>query len=252
MNISKLIIFGIITAAFVIANEVTTKDRVDMDTSVTEVTRKVVTLGDHKITYIRIRPPSLPQLPPAPAPRPLTTEEQATFDRMAEKAYAMLNLTVTVYLGGPQPISELRWRDETGEKSFRAWSNVDFRYLTQLLQFETQTTVFSWFPMVDEVALSEWPADQPSPVPSGLQFDPGVAEYFVDSQVAALKSEETTLAGLDYLHAFSQLHAAELKTDYERREADYVAREKALREHPPKTPDTVIHFWPVQSRLNPR
>ena len=223
-----------------------------MPCEVTEVARKIVTLKDHTVTYIRIRPPSLPQLPPAPAPRPLTAEEQANSDRMAEKAYAMLDLTVTVYLGGPHPVSELRWRDETGDLSFRAWSNVDFRYLTRLSQFETATTVYAWFPFVDEVALSDFPADQPPPIPSGLQFEPGTAEYFVDSQLAGLKSEEATLEGLDYLHAFSQLHAAELKADYERREAEYTAHEKELRENPPKTPDSVIHFWPVQSRLNPR
>lgn len=219
---------------------------------VTEVTRKVVTLTDHKITYVRIRPPNLPLLPPAPAPRPLTPEEQAASDLRADKANAMLNLTVTVYLGGPQPVSELRWHDEAGELSFRAWSNVDFRYLTQLSQFETATTVYFWFPFVDEVPLANFPANQPSPIPAGLQFEPGVAEYYLEAGIADLKSEEATLAGLDYLHAYFQLHAAELKADYERREAESAAREKQLREHPPITPDSVIHFWPVQSRLNPR
>jgi hypothetical protein len=218
----------------------------------TEVARKVVSAGDHKITYVRIRPPSLPQLPPPPEPRPPTAEEQAAAERIAAKPCATLNVSATVYLGGAQPVTELRWHDDTGALFFRAWSNVDFRHLTQLLQFETATTVYAWFPMVDEVALSDWPADQASPIPADLQFEPGVAEYYIESGVASLASEETTLAGLDYLHAFSQLHAAALKADYEHREADCAAREKELREHPPKTPDTVIQFWPVQSRLNPR
>lgn len=223
-----------------------------MPCQVTEVARKVVTLKDHKVTYIRIRPPSLPLLPPAPEPRLPTAEEQAAAERMAEKAYAELNLRVTVYLGGAQPVSELSWRDETGERTFRAWSNVDFRYLAQLWQFETATTVYSWFPFVDEIGLSDFPADQPAPIPAGLQFEPGIAEYYLEAGVADLKSEQTTLAGLDHLHAYAQIHAVELKADYERREAESDAREKHLREHPPKTPDSIIHFWPVQSRLNPR
>jgi hypothetical protein len=217
-----------------------------------EVSRKEVAATDHKITYIRIRTPALPKLPPAPEPQPLTAEEQATSDRMAEKAYVSLDLSATVYLGGKHPVTELRWRDESGENEYIAYSNADFRYLSHLNQIETATTVYAWFPFLYVYEISNWPADQKPPIPPGLPFESGVAEYFVDSRVAALKAEETTLAGLDNLHAYYQVHAAALKTDHVRREAESEAREKQLRDHPPIKPDTVIHFWPVQSRLNPR
>jgi len=219
---------------------------------VTELARRVVAADTHKITYIRIRPPSLPLLPPPPTPRPLTTEEQSTLARLAEKSYVTLNITATVYLGGICPVTKLRWRDANGELSFVAWSNVDFRHLTQIHQFETENTVYAWFPFVDEIVLAEWPSDQPQPIPADLQFAPGFCEYYLNAETAGLKSEETILAGLDYLHAYAQLNATQLKADFELRLAEAAAREKRLREHPPKTPDTVIHFWPVQSHLNPR
>ncbi len=88
-------------------------------------------------------------LPPTPAPRPVTPEEQAVSDRMEEKVYAMLNVRATVYLGDKTPVTELRWRNEAGALEYVAFSNVDFRYLTQLSTLETETTVYSWFPFVD-------------------------------------------------------------------------------------------------------
>lgn len=217
-----------------------------------EVTRKEVTLEDHKITLIRVRPPALPKTTaaPVPAPRPLTAEEKAYEERVAKKAYAMLQLSATVYLGGKTPVTELRWRNDTGDTEYRVWSNADFRYLTQLSTLETETTVYSWFPFLDEWNLLDWPIDQPSPIPAGLDFSATETEYFIDARTKELKDQEVTLAGLDYLHAYYQIHYKELKADHEKRAVENAAREKALRENPPVKPDTVIHFWPEQSRIN--
>jgi hypothetical protein len=214
-----------------------------------ELSRKVVDYGDHKVSLVRIRPPNLPKAPlPPPSPVP-TAEEQATAERYAKKGYAMLSVTATVYRGNPT-ITELTWRDDSGENEYRAWSNADFRYLTQLPSLETETMVYCWFPFIFEYDLSDWPADQKSPIPRGLKFSRTAAEYYVDERAKALKDQEVTLAGLDYLHAYYQIHYKELKADYEKREAENEAREKELRKNPPKTPDTIIHFWTVKSRLN--
>lgn len=219
--------------------------------SYSELSRKVVDFGDHKVTLVRVRPPNLPKVPMPPPRRVATAEEQAAYDRLAEKAYATLNINATVYLRpGKSPVTELHWRDETGEVVYRAFSNIDFRYLTQLSSIETETTVYSWFPFVDTWDLAESPADQKSPIPPGLVFSSSEAEYFIDSRTKDLKKQEITLAGLDYLHAYYQLNYATLKTDYEKREAENTERERQLRENPPKKADTVIHFWPEQSRIN--
>lgn len=218
----------------------------------TEVSRKTVTLKDHSITLIRVRAPSFPKAPPPPVPRPPTAEEQATAERYEKKGYAMLNVSATVYIGGTTPVTEIRWRDETGETEYRAWSNVDFRYLTQLSDLETDTTVYSWFPFVDECRLKDWPSDLKYPIPAELNFSTTETEYFIDTRTKEVKDQEITLAGLDYLHAYYQIHYKQLKADYESREAENEAREKQLREHPPVKPDTVIRFWPIKSRVNPR
>ena len=176
-----------------------------------------------------------------------------TEERLARKACATLSVSATVYLrAGKTPVTELRWRDESGRYEYHAWSNVDFRHLTQLTQLETETTVYSWFPFVDAVDLAEEPAGWKSPLPREIQLSSTEAEYFVDSRASDLKDQESTLAALDYLHAYYQLYSAELKAAYEKREADADAREKQLREHPPIKPDATLHWWPLPSRPSAR
>lgn len=219
----------------------------------TELSRKVVNLGDHKITFVRVRPPVLPAPPPPPPVRKPTAEEIATAKRMEKKAYATLNITATVYLDKNRTVSELRWRnEETGNHEYRAYSNVDFRYLTQLHHLETETTVYAWFPFVSEYDLRNLPADEEPPRLPDLVFSGKEAEYFVDSRAKSVETEEMTLAGLDYLHAYYQLNHAKLKWDYEKRMAENEARERELRENPSIKPDTVMHFWPIKSGIKSR
>jgi hypothetical protein len=211
-------------------------------TQFSEISRRVINLGDHTMTLIRVRPPVLPKAPPPPAAPAPTADQIATEERMAKKSFASLNLTATVYLG-KQTVTELRWRDETGEKEYQAWSNVDFRYLTQLSSFETPTTVYQWFPFVDAYMLSDFPAGQKPPIPKGLKLSSKGVDYVASLNTKDLVAQESTLTGLDYLHAFYELHYAELKASYEKTEAENAAREEQLRLNPPKTPDTTLRFW---------
>jgi hypothetical protein len=219
----------------------------------TEVARKSFNLGDHKLTVIRVRRPNLPLLPTPSAPPPLTADQQATSDRLAKKSYVSLNLSVIVYLGSPT-VTELRWHDDAGTQEYRAWSNADFRYLAQVPFIETEATVYQLQPLMflEAYAPTDFPAGQKPPIPDGLGLSTTEAEYVVDSSGKDWPSQETTLTGLDYLHAYYQLHYADLKASCEKAQADSDAREKELREHPPVKPDTTLRFWPIQSRINPR
>ena len=163
---------------------------------------------------------------------------------MEQKGHITLNVTATVYLTGGRAITELRWRDKSGELSYRAYSNADFRYLRQLSQFETETDVYLWFPFIDAHDLAQWPADEQSPLPPGLEFSSTETEYFVEERAQGLADQETTLVGLDYLHAYYQLHFSALKADYEKRVVEGAERERQLRENPPKPANTTLRFWP--------
>lgn len=209
--------------------------------------RRVVNLGDHTATFVRVRRPNLTKLvtpPPAP-PRELTAEEKARYEELEKKAYVSLGVTATVYLNGKQTVTELRWRnEETGNLEYVAYSNADFRYLTQLHHLESDTTVYSWFPFVSAYDLSEWPAEEKPPFPSGLSLSTNQVEYVVDERALGRSDQETTLAGLDYLHAYYQLNYSELKSAYEQRVAAEAERERELKENPPKPQNIVIRFWP--------
>lgn len=219
----------------------------------TEISRREVKVGDHKMTMVRVQPPVFTQatVTPQQAPRPPTAEEIASVEQMSSKIYASLNLTATVYIGKPT-VTEIRWRDETGKNEYRAWSNADFRYLTQLPYIETPTTVYQWFPFVDSYVLADLPAGEKPLIPKGLKMLVTGSDYLVNLSPKQLAKEETTLAGLDYLHAYYQIHFKELKRDFEKQEAENSAREKQLRENPPSKADTVIRYWPIKSRTNGR
>lgn len=197
-----------------------------------ELGRKTVQIKDYTVTLIRVRPPQLPKAPPAPLPQPLTAEQQSRIEELEKKTHATLNITATVYLYGKQMITELRWRSEdTGNLEYVVYSNADFRYLTQLHNLETETTVYSWFPFVSAYSLADW-TEEPGarfPIPVGLTFSSTEAEYLVDSRAKDVSGQETTLAGLDYLHAYYQLNYKDLRSAYEKREAENAARKEELR-----------------------
>lgn len=230
-----------------------TTDATESAIHYSEVSRKTINLGDHKMTFVRVRPPVLPPPPPPPPVHKPTAEEIAAAERLAEKAYVTLNVSATVYLYGDRAITEIRWRNpETGNHDYRAWSNADFRYLTQVTDLESDTTVYSWFPFVDVWDMTSLPADERPELPANLSFSKTQVEYYLDKRAKDTKDQEETLAGLDYLHAYYQVHYPELKAYYDKLMADNAAREKELRENPPIKPDTVIRFWPIKSGVNSR
>lgn len=211
--------------------------------------RKVVDHGTHTSTYTRIRPPVLAKRPvPPPEPqRELTSEERATMERLAAKEYASLSVTATVYVGAKQTVTALRWWDQTTGEQYRAYSNADFRYLSQIHDIETETHVYLWFPFVDSYELADLPQDEPNPIPKGITFEPGVVEYLLETRAKDDASQARTLDLLDHVHALYQLRLPELKADYEKRMKEAAEREEELRKNPPVPPSTQTYWW-----FNPR
>lgn len=212
----------------------------------TEVTRRVVQLADHKVTYILVRPPTLPKRPATPPPAVVlpTAEEQATAERQAAKPCESLTLFATVYIGAPT-VSQLTWWQDG--RQFRAYSNVDWRCLDQLNQLETAETVYEFTPLMSTCELASLPeADRP-PILAQLGFSDTEAEYLVEGTEADLAAAESSLRALDFIHGFYQLNKSELAAASAARELANAARERELKAHPPKPADVVIRFWPIQN-----
>lgn len=205
---------------------------------------KVVDHGSHTVTYVRITPPALPALPQPPTPVTQPTPEQLAEDEArAAKTYEHLSVSVTVYRGtGDTPtVSDLNWWHEG--KRYQAWSNVDFRLLSQVTHLETETHIFAWFPFIGEVLMTEIPEEQR---PAGLSLfttADTTPHYFIEGTEEDLEAVASTLAGLDYFHAYYQLHRQRLATAYAEHLAAAAAHEAELAKNPPRPANTTIHFW---------
>jgi hypothetical protein len=228
-------------------------DALPTEKPVTELSRKTVDLGTHKVTFIRITPPRLPVLPTPPviAVAPPSAKQLAEDEARAAKTYEQLSATVTVYPGaGERPtVSDLTWWHEG--KRYQAWSNIDFRLLTQIPELETETHVFSWFPFVSEGSVEEIPvAERPTGL-SLFTLADTTPQYYLEGSVEEIAPIEGTLHGLDYLHAYYQLHHARLTSEYAERLAVAAAQEAELAKNLPRPMDTVIHFWKASAAANP-
>jgi hypothetical protein len=211
--------------------------------------RKVVDHGTHTSTYTRIRPPVLAKRPVSP-PEPqqeLTSEAREAMERMAAKEYLSLSVTATVYVGTNQTVTALRWWDQDTGQQYQAYSNADFRHLTQIRDIETETHIYAWFPFVDSYELADMPAEEPNPIPAGITFEPGVVEYLLEKRAKADASQARTLDLLDHVHALYQISLPELKADYEKRMKEAAEREEELRKNPPVPRSTQTYWW-----FNPR
>lgn len=216
---------------------------------VSELARKVVDRGHHKITYIRITPPKLPALP-VPPPAPVTAPTPEVLAAMAAreaKTYVQLSVWATVYSGsGNRPtVSDLNWWHEG--KRYQAWSNADFRLLAQVSEIETETHVYGWMPFSSEgsiegVAAADLPAGFSLFTPTDVS-----PQYYFEGTAEDMEPVADTLTGLDYFHAYYQLHHTRLAEEYARQMAEAAAHAEELAKNPPPPRrDTVIHFWPVK------
>lgn len=228
-------------------------DSTPIPAPVTELTRKVVDLGTHKVTYIRITPPQLPvipQPPPPPVVQP-TPEQIAAEEARAAKTYEHLSVSVTVYVGsGNIPtVSDLNWWHEG--KRYQAWSNVDFRLLSQVNHLETPTHIFGWYPFTGQGSVEEIPAEQRPAGFSLFTTADTTPHYFVEGTEEDLEAVAGTLAGLDYFHAYYQLHREKLASEYAKRMAEAEAHAAELAKNPPKPVNTTIHFWKMPASTSP-
>lgn len=201
------------------------------------VASKEVKQAGHTITYARVEPPAdLPRRPvPAPAvlPTPAQTIEALRLER---KNHVTLNVSATVYLTTPV-ITELKLKNEDTE--YTCYSNVDFRDLSQIRQFEGADTVYLWFPWIFESIAEE------AGIPAGLTLNASTPQYVVVNSATWATVDKSLIEGLDLIHQYYKENSAKLHKERLAREAENARREQELKENPPVKEPIVFHFWPV-------
>jgi hypothetical protein len=156
--------------------------------------------------------------------------------RQAAKRHEIFSVTAHVRtIPGLGVVSEVRWR--AADRDWLAYSNVDFRHLTQLRQIETDDTVYHWQPFVFAADPDEFSS------PPGLVFSGPEAEYVVFATRSDWKAAPAAFAALDELHSLYERRRAELSAAHLAREAE-AARVAALPPAPPK-PVIIRYHVPV-------
>jgi len=217
------------------------------------------------VFYQRVAPPTAPPArTPAPTPvvQPLSLAESAAAEARAKKKSDVLMLSATVY---DHRVTELRWR--SGNRQYRAWSNIDFNYLAGHTEIETDNIVYflimglgnetresvaEWnrfAPEWERLAAADGLAGQweTKAVPDLAKFPAGRSTYLLSGDPPA----DDSLAALDALHRYYDANRIQFVADYAKREAERTAHEQWLKEHPPAPQDTIINFWPKKSRNYP-
>ena len=217
------------------------------------------------IFYQRVAPPTAPAArAPAPAPvaKPLSLAESAAAEARAAKKSEVLMISATVY---DRRVTEVHWH--SGNREYRAWSNIDFNYLAGQGEIETADCVYFFImglgnqtrksvaewnrfaPEWERLAAAEGLADQweTKAVPDLAKFPVGRSTYLLSGDPPA----DDSLAALDALHRYYDANRIRLIADYTKHEATRIAREQRLKEYPPRPQDTVINFWPEKSSNYP-
>lgn len=207
-----------------------------------ELSRRVEVVDGKTIIVIRARPPArLPAPPPAPAvSAPPSAAERLEQRRLAARKHASITVVATVF-AGPPALTELRWT--AAGREWLAFSNVDFRALTQLSSLEIGDTVWQWFPFVTD-------GDAESrPRPPGLSFSGLEAEYVVYASQAEWEAAPEAFTVLDWLMSYYEDNRIALDSALAIRRAE--AARRAAEPPPPPKPHVVRYYAPDQASAHP-
>lgn len=177
---------------------------------------------------------------------------------IAEQAiHRTVNLSATVF---DRKFSQITWRDKA-HKEWKILSNIDFRYLGGIGQFEDETHHWVTFLFVDEVdtarqqeiallaAEKGFPYEPRKPDPA---FSLAPADFLSNPEpeyIVIADSEGAIPAALyeelDAVHRYYEANEERLIATYKRQRVMNGARQAWKAANPPEPKDSVINFWKV-------
>jgi hypothetical protein len=212
---------------------------------------KTVTADGQKITIQEIAPISLPPIPPAPEPRPLTAEQIAARDAMMARApkYRSLMLSCSVFDDKHTRIQGITRTKDTTER-WEAWSNINFHHFNRLPRFQKNGITYSLFFGIGDENTARTAARYaragktytPPAIPE-LPADPTASPHFIVTKGTPTAEDLAPIIGLHELYLD---HHKDLISEYTRIKAlqEKEAAERLANPPDPK-PDIVIQHWTV-------
>lgn len=203
--------------------------------------QEVIQQGGRTITYnIVTPPPGLLAARPQPEVEipvtPLSQEELEALQEQEQKPVLSLIVEGSAYSNG---VTEFRWH--AGQKSYRAFSNVDFTLFSALTMLEGANSVYQFTFLVSRAT-----GTPPPSVPDSSQFSSSQAEYMaVADQEHSIdaQQEAAAFAPFDALHVYFDTAKEDLIAARAAAEAERAAKEQALRDNPPQPKNITVNIW---------
>lgn len=197
------------------------------------------------ITMREVQAPVFPKVEPTTV-QPVEPN-QTGFQPEDYANYHTVSVSATVYDG---VATHLKVHTQQGgqHRVTEAWSNVDWVYLSGFASFEGRGRTFNFLMMAGTSSLEA--------LEKAKERNPQVVVPEIPNNLPKLssagprytltKTEGQDEIALEFLEAIHDLYAekeAEIIADYNKREADRIARQEYLRLNPPKKKDVEVHFW---------
>lgn len=211
------------------------------------VSTRVQDLGDHTVTFQKVRPIALPPIPAPPAF--IEGESLPASQRTSHEEVSLMFVGTTAYEfteQPDQPRSFVRfWPTSQGRsESVDLWINANFLYLTGFAAFTDSTgREHSLIMSISKDKLANHDAIQSGPdLPPLPQFPDDFKASFVVMRGNPTPEELAPIVSLLELY---NTEKARLKVAYLGRVAAEEERERELRENPPRKKNIVLKYWRI-------
>jgi len=223
------------------------------------ISEQLLTKGERQTVLRRVGWQAIEPLKAAAAKNPSQPTE-AFITEIEDYEHSMISMSATVF---DDSVTRVTWRDPgvSGAEPITVWTNVNFKYLRPISNWEDNGVHYSYFGLTSEVDTEAYfthpetgekiyPATIPDWIPETSDFPEGAVSYLVLVDEAEAAVPELLYQQMDALLRYFAEYEPELLVMHQRSEALQKAREELEKTRPTPEKDIVINYWPIQSNTD--